>query len=93
MQFLSFTSALDLQLLLMKCGLPYKYATLAALGIRFMPLIEDEFEAIKDSQSARGLSMNSMVDKLRNLPSMAMPLPFNALVAKHCTGNGAPGIW
>lgn len=62
MQFLSFTSALDLQLLLMKCGLPYKYATLAALGIRFMPLIEDEFEAIKDSQSARGLSMNSMVD-------------------------------
>ena len=79
MQFLSFTSALDLQLLLMKCGLPYKYATLAALGIRFMPLIEDEFEAIKDSQSARGLSMNSMVDKLRNLPSMAMPLLYRSM--------------
>lgn len=79
MQFLSLTSPVDIQLLLMKFRIPYKYATLAALGFRFMPIIESEFDAIMESQRARGIKMESAWDKIRSLPSVSLPLLYRSM--------------
>ena len=79
MQFLSLTSPMDMQLLLMKFKIPYKYATLAALGLRFMPVIEDEFDLILESQRARGIKIESVWDKIRSLPSVSLPLLYRSM--------------
>lgn len=79
MQFLSLTSPIDMQLLLMKLRIPYKYATLAAMGFRFMPIIEDEFDAILESQRARGIMMESIWNKIRSLPSVSLPLMYRSM--------------
>lgn len=79
MQFLSLISPIDMQLLLMKFKIPYKYATLAAMGFRFMPIIEDEFDAILESQRARGIKMESAWDKIRSLPSVSLPLMYRSM--------------
>ena len=79
MQFLSLTSPIDMQLLLMKFRIPYKYATLAAMGFRFMPIIEDEFDMILESQRARGIKMESIWNKIRSLPSISLPLMYRSM--------------
>jgi len=55
MQFLHWTSPSDLVLFLVKVGVPYRFAMLAGLAMRFLPLMEHELASILESQSARGL--------------------------------------
>lgn len=78
MQFLSWTSPSDLTLLLVKCRIPYRFAMLAGFALRFLPLMERELGAIYQSQGARGLALDSGVQKLKGLLPVAMPFLYRS---------------
>ncbi len=78
MQFLSWTPPSDLTLLLVKCRIPYRFAMLAGLALRFLPLMERELGAIYESQGARGLALDSGIQKLKGLLPVAMPFLYRS---------------
>lgn len=41
---------------LVKLGMPYKYAHLAYLSLRFIPILETDLGAIRDAQALRGIT-------------------------------------
>lgn len=78
MQFLRLTSPGDLTLLLVKAGIPYRFAMLVGLTMRFLPLMEKELAAIMESQSTRGLPTKGAVQKIKSLLPVALPFIYRA---------------
>jgi len=78
MQFLQLTPPGDLTLLLVKARVPYRFAMLVGLTMRFLPLMERELASIMESQSTRGLPMKGAVQKLKSLLPVALPFIFRS---------------
>lgn len=78
MQFLHWTSPSDLVLFLVKVGVPYRFAMLAGLAMRFLPLMEHELASILESQSARGVPMQNPFQKIAALLPVTMPFLFRS---------------
>lgn len=49
------TSPRDVSLALMKMGMPYKLAHVGYLSLRFLPLLERDYQALNDAQKIRGI--------------------------------------
>lgn len=65
-----------------RAGLPYKAAFMFAFGMRFYPLLQEEFMTIRDALKARGSDMlNGMnpVRLVRGMSVTAIPLGLGAL--------------
>lgn len=78
MQFLRWTPPGDLTLLLVKAKIPYRFAMLAGLALRFLPLMERELGAILESQSTRGMPMKTASQKLKSLLPVALPFIYRS---------------
>lgn len=78
MQFLSWTPPEGIILTLVKIKVPYRFAMLVGLAMRFLPLMERELKGVFEIQRARGLQMESIREKLRNLIPVLMPFLFRA---------------
>ncbi len=79
LQFVMWTSPKELTLLLVKLGLPQKYAVLFGLALHFLPIIEKDLRAIYDSQKARGLELTTTWQKAKGLLPIVLPLILRAL--------------
>lgn len=79
MQFYSWTPPADLVQALVKARVPYRYATLAGLALRFLPEMEREFRAVSEAQASRGLRLDGPVHRLRSLLPLAVPFLFRSL--------------
>lgn len=79
MQFFTSASAQDFTLMLMKFKIPYRFAMLVGLGVRFLPLMKAEYESIIDSQCTRGLKMESVWDNLKAIIPTFLPLLYRAV--------------
>ncbi|MBI4321291.1 MAG: energy-coupling factor transporter transmembrane protein EcfT [Chloroflexi bacterium] len=73
LQFLLWTHPTDITLMLVKFGLPYKYAMILPLALRFFPILEKEMVSIFDAQQARGLELNSTHKRLLRLAVILLP--------------------
>lgn len=73
-QFLMWTHPTDLALLLVKAKLPYKYAMLLGLTLRFFPVLEQELGNIFEAQEARGVELQGSLR--RALAFVPIVLPF-----------------
>ncbi len=78
-QFLFWTSAQEITLLLLKMRLPFKYAFTAGLAARYLPLLQQDLRSIYQSQLARGLRLDSYFKKIRGLPPIMLPLILKTL--------------
>lgn len=78
-QFMTWTAAADVTLMLISWHVPYRYAMLVVVAKRFTPLIRTEFRAITESQSVRGVPAEGILGKIKNLPLTIMPLLFRAI--------------
>jgi energy-coupling factor transport system permease protein len=65
--------------MLLKFKIPYRYAMLVGLGVRFVPLMKDEYKSIVESQSTRGLKMDSVWDSIRCLIPTFLPFLYRAV--------------
>ncbi|MCX5478264.1 energy-coupling factor transporter transmembrane component T [Kaistia geumhonensis] len=70
------TEANDIVLGLTRLRVPYRVALLFSTTFRFVPLLLEEFQAIKDAQRLRGIDLDSfgMVRKLVAMGRMLVPL-------------------
>ncbi len=73
LQFLMWTHPTDLALTFVKFGLPYKYAMVLPLALRFFPILEAEMGTIFEAQQARGLELNSVFRRLPQLAVILLP--------------------
>ncbi|UWG98822.1 energy-coupling factor transporter transmembrane protein EcfT [Dehalobacter sp. DCM] len=78
-QFMTWTSAVDVTLMLIAWRVPYRYAMLTVIAARFLPLMKKEYQAISESQSVRGVPSEGIVNKIKNLPLTLMPLLYRAI--------------
>jgi len=79
MQFFTSSSPTDFTLMLMKFKIPYRFAMLVGLGVRFIPLMKDEYISIIDSQSTRGLKMESVWDNIKGIIPTFLPFLYRAV--------------
>lgn len=79
MQFFTSASPQDFTLMLIKFKIPYRFAMLVGLGVRFLPLMKAEYLAIVESQRTRGLRMESVWDKLKGIFPTFMPFLYRAI--------------
>ena len=79
MQFFTASSPQDFTLMLMKFKIPYRYAMLVGLGVRFLPLMKAEYVSIIDSQRTRGLKMESVWDNLKAIIPTFLPFLYRAV--------------
>ncbi len=79
MQFFTSASAQDFTLMLMKFKIPYRFAMLVGLCVRFLPLMKAEYISIIDSQRTRGLKMESAWDNLKAILPTFMPFLYRAV--------------
>lgn len=78
MQFFAWNSPGDLVLMLVKVGIPYRFAMLAGLAMRFVPLMERELASIIESQKARGLPMDTAFQMLKGILPVVIPFLYRA---------------
>ncbi|KNZ40878.1 energy-coupling factor transporter transmembrane component T family protein [Acetobacterium bakii] len=78
-QFGIHTDTMDMAQMLIHWGIPYRYAMLVPMTARFFPVMIGEYQSICDSQSARGVPCDTVVEKLRNLPASILPLMYRAM--------------
>lgn len=79
MQFFTSASPLEFTLMLMKFKIPYRFAMLVGLGVRFLPLMKAEYVSIIDSQRTRGLKMESVWDNLKSIIPTFLPFLYRAV--------------
>lgn len=79
MQFFTSASPQDFTLMLIKFRIPYRFAMLVGLTVRFLPLMKAEYVSIIDSQRTRGLKMESIWDKLRAIIPTFLPFLYRAV--------------
>ncbi len=79
MQFFTSSSPMDFTLMLIKFKIPYRFAMLVGLSIRFIPLMKDEYMSIIESQSTRGLKMESVWDNIKSIIPTFLPFLYRAV--------------
>lgn len=79
LQFLMWTHPSDLSLALVKAKIPYRYAMLFGLALRFLPVMEEELTGILEAQEARGLDLSNPIRKAFALVPIATPFCLRAL--------------
>lgn len=78
-QFLFWTSAREIILFLLKMRVPFKYAFMAGLAVRYLPLLQQDLRSIYRSQLSRGLRLDSYFKKIKGLPPIILPLILRTL--------------
>ena len=78
-QFLFWTSAREIILFLLKMRVPFKYAFMAGLAVRYLPLLQQDLRSIYQSQLSRGLRLDSYFKKIKGLPPIILPLILRTL--------------
>lgn len=78
LQFFAWNPPGDLTLMLVKIGIPYRFAMLAGLAMRFIPLMEKELASIMESQKARGLQMDTPFQMLKGILPVVIPFLYRA---------------
>lgn len=79
LQFFTSASPQEFTLMLMKFRIPYRYAMLVGLTVRFFPIMKAEYVSIIDSQRTRGLKMESVWDNLKGILPTFLPFLYRAI--------------
>jgi energy-coupling factor transport system permease protein len=79
LQFVSWTHPTDLALILVALRLPYRYALLVGLGLRFLPVMADELRGIYAAQEARGLDLRGPARRALAFVPVLVPLCLRTL--------------
>ncbi len=79
LQFLTWTHPTDLSLVLVRAKLPYRYALLLGLTLRFFPVLEQEMGSIVAVQEARGLELHNPLRRAFNLIPIGLPFCLRTL--------------
>jgi energy-coupling factor transport system permease protein len=77
-QMAAWTRSEDIALMLVSWRVPYRYAMLATLAERFLPLLKEEYASVVESQMVRGAADNGIKNKIELLLATSMPFLYRA---------------
>ncbi len=83
LQFLLWTHPTDLSLVLVKAKLPYRYALLMGITLRFFPVLEEELGSILAAQQARGMDLQNPIRRALALIPVGLPFCLRTLRRAH----------
>lgn len=92
--FVATTRPSDLSSSLMCARVPYRYAYLPALAMRFVPVFEFELNSVREAQMVRGMKLDkSLRGLVRSAKYTVLPMFFSAMfkvnsLAASMTGRG-----
>jgi energy-coupling factor transport system permease protein len=92
--FVGTTKASHLSSALASAGMPYRYATLPALAMRFVPTFQFELAVVREAQATRGLRLDkSLAGLIRSVRHTMGPMLLSAMskvnsLAASMTGRG-----
>ncbi len=92
--FVATTRPTDLSSALITAGMPYRYAFLPALAMRYVPTFQFEFGSVRDAQMTRGLRLERNFRGLvKSVRYTLVPMLFTAMfkvnaLASSMTGRG-----
>ena len=72
-EFILWTHPMDLAQVMVRWGLPYRFAMLFGLGLRFFPVLEQELGSIMDAQAARGFDNQGFWTRGRQVVLVLVP--------------------
>jgi energy-coupling factor transport system permease protein len=79
LQFTMWTHPNELSQAMVRAGLPYRYAMLVGLALRFFPVLEGELRNILEAQEARGMELRSPLRKALAMVPVSLPLCLRTL--------------
>lgn len=82
MLFSMTTTPKDVGLALEQTGVPYRFAYLATMGLRFLPLMQEDLERLQDARAARGdpnVGSRNVFRRMLSLPKSFFPLAATSL--------------
>lgn len=77
--FTMWTHPMDIVQMFDRAGLPYRYAMLINLALRFFPVLQHEMRRIQDAQQARGLDLEGAWKRVLGLRKVLLPMLLRVL--------------
>lgn len=77
--YLMWTHPVDLALMGIRFGLPYRYAMMIGLALRFFPILQGEVVAIQEAQQVRGQPLHRTRERIAGMLSVMLPFILRAL--------------
>jgi energy-coupling factor transport system permease protein len=78
-EFMMWTHPTDIALMWVSLGMPYRYALLGGLALRFFPVLQREVARIFEAQQVRGQPLESPWQRIRGLVATLLPLVLRVL--------------
>jgi energy-coupling factor transport system permease protein len=78
-QFIMWTHPTDIALMWLSLGVPYRYAMLGALAVRFFPIFQGEVGRIQDAQRVRGRALHTTAQRIAGLVTVVLPFVLRVL--------------
>ena len=76
----------DMTFMQVKLGIPYRYAMLLAVALRFLPVLDNEMKSIYQAQLARGVPLDNSWQKAIHFFPTVMPFIFRSFRSALDTG-------
>ncbi len=78
-QFIMWTHPTDIALMWISLRVPYRYAMLGALAVRFFPIFQGDVGRIQDAQRVRGRALHTTAQRIAGLVTVVLPFVLRAL--------------
>jgi energy-coupling factor transport system permease protein len=78
-QFIMWTHPTDIALMWVSIGIPYRYAMLGALAVRFFPILQGEVGRIQDAQRVRGRALHTTRQRIAGMVTVVLPFVLRVL--------------
>lgn len=78
-QYLMWTHPMDITLMWVRLGLPYRFAMMLGLAFRFFPVLQGEASRIMQAQQVRGQALNNPLQRIRGLITLMLPFILRVL--------------
>jgi energy-coupling factor transport system permease protein len=78
-EFMMWTHPTDIALMWVSLGMPYRYALLGGLALRFFPVLQREVTRIFEAQQVRGQALETPWQRIRGLVATLLPLVLRVL--------------
>jgi energy-coupling factor transport system permease protein len=77
--FMMWTHPTDIALMWVGFRVPYRYALLGGLALRFFPILQNEVVRIQDAQQVRGQPLHRTWQRIKGLTTILLPFVLGAL--------------
>lgn len=77
--YMMWTHPTDIALMWVRLGIPYRYAMMGGLALRFFPILQGEVVRIQEAQQVRGRALQTIWQRIAGLTTVVLPFVLRVL--------------